>query len=179
MNQNESIKALECCEMQSSPACRECPYHDHYSNRNCISKRNADIKDRIKILNAENEELKYTNQKLTSENENLISDLKSAKAEIGRIRSELASWQINIHNDIRRNDVVKKLENKCNVLEFVMIPELVRKAKSEIRKAVSEAYREFAERLKAKGTSPELDEGKYYSDYDIDRTLEEMESERG
>ncbi len=46
---------------------------------------------------------------------------------------------------------------------------------SEIK---SEARIEFAERLKAKGTSPELDEGKYYNDYDIDRTLAEMESER-
>ena len=93
--------------------------------------------------NAEVEELKYTNQNLTSENENLTSALKSAKAEIERLQ--------------------KQLKEGFDLSDGAF----------EIVKA--EAIKEFAERLKAKGTSPELDEGKYYSDYDIERTLEEME----
>ena len=104
--------------MQSYPACRECPYHDHYSNRNCISKRNADIKDRIKSLNAENEELKRRNQNLTFENENLTSALKSAKAEIERLQGYN-------ENLLTANTALS----------------------NEVFEAKSEAIKEFAERL--------------------------------
>ena len=57
MKDNEIIKALECCSMQSYPACKECPYHDNYSKRDCISLRNADIKDLINRQKAEIERL--------------------------------------------------------------------------------------------------------------------------
>lgn len=50
--------------------------------------------------------------------------------------------------------------------------------KMYVNKVAVMGARKFAERLKEKGTSPELDKGKYYNDYDIDRTLAEMESER-
>ena len=68
---------------QAISACRECPYHDHYSNGNCISKKNADIKDRFKSLKAEVEELKRRNQKLTS-------DLTSARKELAeRVKDDI------------------------------------------------------------------------------------------
>ncbi|MBQ2741375.1 MAG: hypothetical protein IJF32_01075 [Oscillospiraceae bacterium] len=160
MNENEIITALECCEMQSYPACRECPYHDHYSNGNCISKKNADIKDLIKILKEENEELKCRTQ-------NLTSDLTSAKAEVEAFKESIRE-----HAEmLAERDVQIRMLQKENEA-FAPLGMLYSEIKSEARK-------EFAERLRAKGTSPELDEGKYYNDYDIERTLAEMESERG
>lgn len=59
-----------------------------------------------------------------------------------------------------------------------MYDKAIEAAGNDVATAKSEARKEFAERLKEKGTSPELDEGKYYNDYDIDRTLKEMESEQ-
>ena len=126
MNENEIITALECCEMQSYPACRECPYHDHYSNGNCISKKNADIKDLIKILKEENEELKCRTQ-------NLTSDLTSAKTEIERL--EKAFVILKNHN----NHLEKVGEEYVEAI--IRLEKLNETAKSEARK-------EFAERLK-------------------------------
>ena len=65
MTDTEIKKALECCSMSSYPACRDCPYHDDYVNRDCINKRNADIKDLINRLQAENERLKEVNDSFT------------------------------------------------------------------------------------------------------------------
>lgn len=56
MNDNDVIKALECCNMRSNKACSECPYHEHYDK--CITKRNEDIVDLINRQKAENEKLK-------------------------------------------------------------------------------------------------------------------------
>ena len=95
MNDNEIVKALECCAMGSYPACRECPYHDQYINRNCIAKRNDDIKDLINRQQAEIEKLNKARQKqavfLGEEREQkyeLIDKLSKANTEIERLRAE-------------------------------------------------------------------------------------------
>ncbi len=127
------------------------------------------IIDIIKILKEENEELKRRNQNLTFENENLTSALKSAKAEIERLHHILVSFMSEVEN----------WEHKYNI-DTSSIPRIAvlgTEKGSIIKHIASEARKELAERLREKGTSPELDEGKYYSDYDIDRTLAEMESE--
>lgn len=121
--------------------------------------------------NAEVEELKRRNQNLTFENENLTSALKSAKAEIEELKSELIITKNNFDNVKDRYDEAVRINQR--------IHEKLVDAYKKLQTAKSEERKEFAERLKAKGTSPELDEGKYYNDYDIDRTLTEMESERG
>ena len=163
MNENEIITALECCEMQSYPACRECPYHDHYSNGNCISQKNADIKDLIKILKEENEELKCRTQ-------NLTSDLTSAKAEVERL--EKAFVILKNHN----NHLEKVGEEYVEAI--IRLEKLNETAKSEARK-------EFAERLKEEKSwdCPYETEDAHYVMVvcvgDIDDLLAEMESERG
>ncbi|MBQ6697531.1 MAG: hypothetical protein IJN09_00605, partial [Oscillospiraceae bacterium] len=122
MNENEIITALECCEMQSYPACRECPYHDHYSNGNCISKKNADIKDLIKILKEENEELKCRTQ-------NLTSDLTSAKAEVEAFKESIRE-----HAEmLAERDVQIRMLQKENEA-FAPLGMLYSEIKSEARK---------------------------------------------
>ncbi|MBQ6698445.1 MAG: hypothetical protein IJN09_05325 [Oscillospiraceae bacterium] len=161
MNDNEIITAMECCASSTtSEACRRCPLGD---TDVCVKDSNALLKsaiDLIKRKNAENEELKLRNQKLTS-------DLTSAKAEVEAFKESIRE-----HAEmLAERDVQIRMLQKENEA-FAPLGMLYSEIKSEARK-------EFAERLRAKGTSPELDEGKYYNDYDIDRTLAEMESERG
>ena len=89
MTDKEIIKALECCAMQSYPACRECPYHEQYSNKNCIAKRNVDIEALINRQKAEISELQH--KKNTDLEIKLIAmrgAANSYKAEVERLEAE-------------------------------------------------------------------------------------------
>ena len=79
MTEEQIIKASECCSMQSYPACKECPYHDNYSNGNCINLKNADIKDLINRKDEQIESLiagQETLQKYIAEKDKEIEKLK-------------------------------------------------------------------------------------------------------
>jgi hypothetical protein len=56
MNDNDIIKALQCCISYVSGSCAECPYRKY--SPQCIDKRNADIADIIKRQKAEIADLK-------------------------------------------------------------------------------------------------------------------------
>lgn len=167
MNANEIITALECCIAEGIQGCKDCPLFEF--SRNCDECRTELMKqvlDIIKRKNAESEELKRRNQKLTSENENLTSALKSAKAEIERLKNSDAVSREYVSICDKEIEDWKSL---CNDYKS----ELLDVAK-RIKHIASEARKELAERLKEKKvTHKNLGELVYVDD--IDNLLAEME----
>lgn len=167
MNENEIIKALECCISEEVQGCKDCPLLEF--SRDCDECRTELMKqalDIIKRKNAENEGLKCRNQ-------NLTFDLTSAKAEIEAFKESIRE-----HAEmLAERDVQIRMLQKENEA-FAPLGMLYSEIKSEARK-------EFVERLKAKLTY----KGKNtkYGDftwgdiksYELDNLLAEMESERG
>ena len=88
MTDEQIIKALECCSMGSYPACRDCPYHDDYVNRDCINKRNADIKDLIIREQKEIEAKQAHILCLKAEIERLTGILNSYALQYGTVKSQ-------------------------------------------------------------------------------------------
>lgn len=66
----------------------------------------------------------------------------------------------------RQKAEIERLKDKYECI-YQPIAEVKRNSKAE-------AYKEFVERLKDKGTSPELDGCKYFNAYDIEKTLTEL-----
>ena len=168
----EIKKALECCSMQSYPACKECPYHNNYSNRDCITLRNADIEDLINRLQAEltdaNTNYDHIKQlweeektKVALAKQKLIKvcrNLQTAKAEIERLQKNLEEAQIDIREWIAKDKQsqaeIERLKEENNVMrDCIDQKHIVRKGgKSPLSlltaQIKAEAYKEFAERLK-------------------------------
>lgn len=85
LTDSEIVKALECCSMQSYPACKECPYHDNYSNRECIGLRNADIKDLINRQKAQLFKEQNKNSKLRNERNRLQAEVERLEKDSKRL----------------------------------------------------------------------------------------------
>lgn len=107
MTDNDIIKALECCAKGSYPACRECPYHDLYVKRDCITKRNTDILDLINRLTSDNkrllEEIETFNNELyiiySSRAEDIADEITKAQVEAikdfaERLKKHLCSYDL-------------------------------------------------------------------------------------
>ena len=114
----EVVEALECC---IGDGCSDCPYTHVYGN--CKAKRNNDCIDLIKRKDAEIEKLK--------------TELVSADEVIGFREAEIERY--------KKNE--KFINEKCDSIleEAKKIPHAL---KMDIAQAKSEAYKEFAERLK-------------------------------
>lgn len=130
LSDSEIVKALECCSMQSYPACCECPYHEQYSNKGCITKRNADIADLINRQKAEIDGL----QQLV----NLSIDMQNEMTDtIINLEELLAEKNAEIE---RLEDLLKRHQRNTDRIRLITA-ETAKKIKAE-------AYKEFAERLK-------------------------------
>lgn len=91
-------------------------------------------------------------------------------AEIERLNNELVSADEVI--GFREAEIERLQEVTTNTVNSSIRFGLDKE--QEIRKAKSEAYKEFAERLKAKATSTFYEEHKYVDTEDIDEVLEEL-----
>lgn len=142
MNENEIIKALECCTQDGS-ACRECCFD---KESECIE---ALARNALNLINRQKADLKQKDTEIDI----LIRKNARLKDEVSELRAE-----------------VERLKNEC----FCLANE--RDAYKDILDtSVSEARKEFAERLKC-GVPQETG---VIRCADIDNLLAEMESERG
>ena len=71
MNDNEIIKALECCQTEYARSCKNCPYKKHQtaciSTTSCSSRMRKDLLDLIKHQKAEIERLQSEIKTLENE----------------------------------------------------------------------------------------------------------------
>jgi hypothetical protein len=102
MTDNEIIKALECLSGKLM-LCGDCKYSDHYHYGECQQAAARDVLDLINRQKAEIECLNKEVKFLTSANENLSSDLTSAKAEIERLEAEVDKQYEQAEADILAN----------------------------------------------------------------------------
>jgi Skp family chaperone for outer membrane proteins len=134
------------CCTTNGASCKDCPAFVKVDRSNC-KKYFRGALDLINRLQAENENLQEKNLNLTSDLTSLQKDLTSAKAEIERLKKEVAYWETE-----------------------------TKEARADIDQAVTEARKEFAERLISEHSF------EYYGDKivleaDIYKLLKEMESE--
>lgn len=199
MTDNEIIKALECCSMQSYPACCECPYHDRYSNRGCIDKRNADI---AALINRQKEEIEKKDghiMELQAINDSIKGDKAFLGEEITKHHKELLKSKVfKFVRDANRIYNIMDFQDG-EILMFYDYPEkpsalskgyLLFKGKENIRlvnvsevkelsyaEIKAQAYKEFAERLKEDWS----DNDYYWEEADvykwIDNLLKELVGE--
>lgn len=150
MNDNEIIKALECCKTEAH--CDEgCPYYSKAfkENLSCLDEEKGLIPMALDLITRQKADLKQKDTEidiLIRKNETLKDEVAGLKAEVERLKNECFC-----------------LSNERDAYKDVLDT------------AVSEARKEFAERLKC-GVPRETG---VIRCADIDNLLAEMESERG
>lgn len=165
MTDKDIIKALECCSMQSYPACKECPYHDNYSNRECIGLRNTDIKDLINRQQAENERLSSSAKQWEEIAKDLLISKEKQQAEIEKLNVELVGMRGACNSYKMHYDNAKAEIERLNNNISAMVTTLSNSAK-ETR---VEAIKEFAGVLRQQAF-----DRLYVSIDEIDNLVKEM-----
>lgn len=152
----EIIKALECCFMEQQ--CNNCPLYKEHS-ADCLDTVLKNAHALITRQQAENENLKVENQSLRSAANSLKMHYEEAQAEIERLKTEL--------------DFAKAFRKETNT-EFSLMH---RKYGNMLKTARSEAYKEFAERIKEfmhnKFKALDEYEFEYITERDIDNIVKE------
>lgn len=184
MSDAEIIKAVECCSKQS---CEGCPYNDGTSKclMETLPKDTLDFINRqqatINRLKAENKNcgVKIQNQReqltcnekieilanqklmLSQQRDNIFKKLEHYQNKVAEIIAEGVSPRIIIKGDKETiNSIEDILKNRKNI---------------DIKAIKSEAYKEFAERLKAmKFTEDTISADEVVFVEDIDNLLQEM-----
>lgn len=149
MTDNEVIKVLECCLDSSPSTCKNCSLFNVTNSTMVCSKIATKFAlDLINRLKEKIEKLLYRNARLDVENNELQLEIKSCNAEIERLK---------------------------NTLDDILDRQAILVERSE-KYAKSEAYKEFAERLKEKSDS-RFDYSELVfeiSEEDIDNLVKEM-----
>ena len=137
MNDNDIIKALECCLFAYGKKCEECPYEKHKpflsSTQFCTYSLKKDILD---LINRQKAEIKK-HQKLdelaekTIDNQTLV--IKELRSEVATLKESNINLQDLYQN---QKEKVEKAKQKC-----IGVAKAPKTAKAE-------AIKEFAERLK-------------------------------
>lgn len=124
MNEKEIITAWKCCSNVITSSCKECPLHLTY-NANCV-------RELMRVS------LDLYNRK---------------KAEIFNLKEEVKHFQLKnselfkLNNSIVEENDYRKAENERLQKSLDNMTDALVKTDEACRKAKSEAYREFAERL--------------------------------
>ena len=86
MNDNDIIKALECCTVSSSiETCGECPYAECPTRKGCVGEMVKDALDIINCLKIENAELQLKKSEMEIELQAMRGAANSYKAEVERL----------------------------------------------------------------------------------------------
>ena len=154
MNDNEIIKALECCKLCSSPEdCYECPYGEGNTKRGCVGDL---INDSLEFINRQQAEI----ERLEVELKAMRGAANSYKAENGRLK--------------RTPKCVYAYDGET--MEYCV--EGPCSAEKTIETLKSEARKEFAERLIKRFRNYPFDVyAKNFMNCEIGNLLEEMEKE--
>ena len=160
MTDNEIIKALEICNSMSI-RCGNCSYYQipHKDGKSCSE---IMLDDAIDLINRQKAEIKNLNRAI----KNFKATKERQRAEIERLQHILVSFMSEVEN----------WDYKYNI-DTSHIPQIavLGTEKGNILKQIkSEAYKEFAERLKKKGNMSK--DGIIVVDYQIDNLLEELQN---
>lgn len=123
MTDNEIIKALDCCSYGSEFKCQECPAND--CSLSCDSKL---AKKALDLINRQNAEIEKLNVELVG------------------MRGACESYKI--HYDNAQAEIERLQKEKFDSLNCQFAEMYATTLKIATEKAKSEAYREFAKRLK-------------------------------
>lgn len=166
LTDNEIVKALECCKYEYDTKCELCCYN-FYSRTGCRSELRRNALDLINRLQAENERLNEIVKTRHKVFETKCEKLENSEAELDeykKIKKTIDEfWEILLTLSLF------KRKEKPTLEEFA----------EAIQEIKSEAYKEFAERLKNKGMAKyKTIDNEYLYEFDdifIDNILKELE----
>ena len=160
MTDNEIIKALECCGNIVDSTCKKCVYHETY-NASCVVRL---MRDALDLINRQKAEIKNLNRAI----KNFKATKERQRAEIERLQHILVSFMSEVEN----------WDYKYNI-DTSHIPQIavLGTEKGNILKQIkSEAYKEFAERLKGKSYYAENFKDLIIDAEDIDNLVKELQN---
>ena len=100
MNDNEIIKALECCTVCSSiETCGECPYVECPTRKGCVGEMVKDALDLINRQKAEIERLQNAYKQCAWERDIFLDELKTAKSEAIKDFAERLKEEATVDDD--------------------------------------------------------------------------------
>ena len=164
----EIVKALECCSSQPQELCCNCPIDIRKIKGGCITALTTYAIDLINRLQAEVEELVKNIDMLKEENGNLTVEFQAMRNAANGFKNELFD----------KTELLKTATAEIEKLkEIIEYKDICIEACEDIK---SEAYKEFAERLKEKKSVYNADDFywiKYIPERAVDNLLKELVGE--
>ena len=173
MTDVEIIKALERCGNLVDSRCKECPYHMAY-NASCVV---SVMRDTLDLIDRKTEEIcvlydaleseQYKVHELSEERDKLLKECKKCGRKHGRKVSRL-------QKEIERLKLALSVQNTIDLTKPETVEEVAKYYLGMKHMIKSDAYREFAERLKEKAWYDETDDEYVIYKSDICDVLDEL-----